>query len=141
MPYSDNMKDERKPSSLFPAGERIIRVLEMIETKSKAGNRMFQTVIEDVKTHATMTIFLVAEPKKRWMLKSLLTACQLPAGEDGVYNWDTTDVIGKTVVAMVEHYPEDWINREGNKVTSDKAKVTDFLSAPLSEEEVIWNEK
>lgn len=131
MPYSDDMSQERKPSTLFPAGIRLVRVLEMMETKSKAGNKMFQTVIEDSKTKSTMTCFLVAEPKKRWMLKSLLTACQLPAGEDGVYNWDVSDVIGKSAIANVQHKPEDWINREGQAVTTDKANVTEFICGEL----------
>lgn len=140
MPYSDDMSQEHKPSSIFPAGNRSIRVLEMMETTSKAGNRMFQTVIEDIKTKSTMTIFLVAEPKKRWMLKSLLTACQLPAGEDGVYNWDVTDVIGKSMLANVEHYQEDWINREGVTVKSNKAKVTEFIAGEVSPagEAIAW---
>lgn len=142
MVYSDDMSQERKPSSLFPEGKRAIRILEMMETKSKAGNRMFQTVIEDIKTKATMTCFLVAEPKKRWMLKSLLTACQLPAGADGVYKWDVTDVIGKSVIADIQHKNEDWINREGQTVTSPKANVTEFIAGELSAngEAIAWEE-
>lgn len=142
MPYSDDMSQERKPSTLFPSGQRAIRVLEMMETKSKAGNKMFQTVIEDIKTKATMTCFLVAEPKKRWMLKSLLQACQLPAGENGVYNWDVVDVIGKSVIASVQHKPEEWINREGVTVTTDKANVTEFIAGEISAngEVIAWEE-
>lgn len=139
--YKDDMSGEKKPSGLFPEGQRVVRVLEMMESKSKAGNRMFQTVIEDIKTKTNMTIFLVAEPKKRWMLKSLLSAVSAPAATDGVYDWSTADVIGHTVTAIVEHYTEPWINREGNEVTSTKSKVTEFLPATQTEEEVVWSEQ
>jgi hypothetical protein len=132
--YSDNMKDEKKPSGIIPAGMRKIRVTEMIEATSKAGNLMFNTTIEDVETHITMVEYLISVPKKRWKLKSLLSAVGLPAGEDGVYNWDTIDVIGKDCVANVEHYQEDWINKEGNTVKLNKARVTEFLPSMAWEE-------
>jgi len=142
MPYSDDMSQEKKPSSILPEGQRVVRITEMIETTSKAGNRMFQTVLEDVKTLSSMTVFLVAEPKKRWMLKSLLTACNVPAGADGVYSWDVEDVIGKSVIANVEHYTEPWINREGKEVMLNKAKVTEFIGGEISPagEVVAWKE-
>ncbi len=139
--YKDDMSQEKKPAGLLPEGERLVRVTEMIASVSKGGNKMFTTTIEDIKTKKTMTVWLVNEPKKRWMLKSLLNACNVAGGQDGVYEWNTLDVIGKTVVAMVEHYKEDWINKEGVTVKLDKAKVTDFLNAPQQqEEEIAWKE-
>jgi len=125
--YNHDMKEEKRPAMLLPEGARLVRITEMIFGKSKKDLDMFTTTIEDVKTHKSMQVWLVAEPKKRWMLKSLLTACELPAGEDGVYSWDVKDVIGKSVIAMIEHVEEPWINREGEEVKTMKAKVTEFI--------------
>ena len=125
--YQHQMKDERRPPSILQEGARLVRVTEMIFGTSKNGNEMYTTTIEDTKTHKSMQVWLVATPKKRWMLKSLLTACELPAGEDGVYDWSVKDVIGKSVIAMIEHVTEPWTNREGVEVMQTKAKVTEFI--------------
>jgi hypothetical protein len=127
MVYEHDMKEEKRPVQLLPEGPRLVRVTEMIFGKSKKDLDMFTTTIEDVKTHKSMVCWLGAEPKKRWMLKSLLTACEIPAGQDGIYSWDVKDVIGKTVIAMIEHKEEPWINREGEQVKTMKAIVTEFI--------------
>lgn len=138
--YKDDMSQEKKPAGLLPEGERLVKVTEMIAGKSKTGNNMFTTTIEDIKTHKTMQVWLVNESKKRWMLKSLLNACNVVAGQDGVYEWSVSDVIGKSIIAMIEHYKEDWVNREGVNVSLDKARVSDFLNAPKDETEVAWKD-
>lgn len=125
--YQDDMKDEKKPATILPEGLRLVRVTEMLSGVSKAGNKQFVTTIEDIKTRESMQVWLVAEPKKRWLLKSLLAAVGAPASADGVYDWSTTDVIGKVVVAQVKHFKEPWVNREGNEVLLDKCKVSEFL--------------
>jgi hypothetical protein len=140
--YQDDMKDEKKPSGIIPEGHRLVRVLEMMPDVSKSGNNMFVTVIEDVKTKTNMTVWLVSEPKKRWLLKSLLNAAEVPAGQDGVYDWSITDVLGKAVIAVIEHYQEPWVNREGVEVSLNKAKVTEFLK-PVKDstgESIAWEE-
>lgn len=142
--YKDDLSQEHKPSGIIAEGERAVRILEMIEGKSKSGNRMFTTTIEDIKTKTNMTVWLVAEPKKRWMLKSLLNACQVTAGADGVYDWSVKDVIGKTVSAIVEHFQDTYINKEAKEVTATKARVTEFLlyvpPQTINGEEVQWKD-
>ena len=127
--YQHDMSGEKAPAQLLPEGARLVRVTEVIASVSKKGNEMFITSIEDVKTHKSMQVFMVTEKGKRWMLKSLLTACELPAGQDHVYDWSVKDVIGKSVIAIIEHVQEPWTNREGVEVTTTKAKVTEFIQA------------
>lgn len=131
--YQDNMSEEKRPPVVLPEGLRLVRVTEMVKGTSKNGNKMFTTTIEDIKTRKSMQVWLVAEPKKRWMLKSLLGAVGLPASADGIYDWSTTDVIGKTVIACVEHYQEPWTNTDGKEIMQTKCKVTEFL---IPEEQV-----
>lgn len=139
--YKDDLSAEKKPFSLMPAGHRQVIVLEMIDGKSKSGNNMFTVTLEDIDTKSEMLVWLVSEPKKRWMLKSLLSAVGIAAGQDGVYDWSKSDVIGKQVTAIVEHYQEPWINREGKEVTSTKAKVTEFIGADLTPKPELHNGK
>ena len=83
-----NMSEERRPPSILQEGARLVRITEMIFGTSKNGNEMYTVTIEDTKTHKSMQVWLVATPKKRWMLKSLLAACEVPASEDGVYSFE-----------------------------------------------------
>ena len=126
MPEYD-MSQEKRPPSILQEGARLVRITEMIFGTSKGGNEMYTTTIEDTKTHKSMQVWLVATPKKRWMLKSLLAACEVPASQDGVYSFETKDIIGKSVIAMIEHVTEPWTNREGVEVMQTKAKVTEFI--------------
>jgi hypothetical protein len=122
-----NMSEERRPPSILQEGARLVRITEMIFGTSKNGNEMYTVTIEDTKTHKSMQVWLVATPKKRWMLKSLLSACEIPASQDGVYSFETKDIIGKSIIAMIEHVEEEWVNREGETVKTPKAKVTEFI--------------
>lgn len=141
MPEYD-MSGEKRPPQLLPEGARLVRVTEMMLGKSKADNEQYITTIEDVKTHKSMVIYLVAVPKKRWMLKSLLDACECPASQDGVYNFEVPSIIGKSVIAMVEHFQEPWINTKGENVTNTKAKVTEFIRPEhdATGEAIAWDE-
>lgn len=141
--YSDDLSQEKKPAGLIPEGQRLVKVLNMEASTSKGGNRMFITSIEDVETKTSTSIYLVSEPKKRWMLKSLLNAVGLEGGQDGIYSWSEEDVIGKEVIATVEHYDEPWINRLGEEVLSKKSKITDFSEATnldTAKENEAWEE-
>lgn len=131
--YQMNMSEEKHPPSMLPEGGRLVRITEMFFNKSKSsGNDMFTTTIEDIKTRKSMQVYLVAVPKKRWKLKSLLAACELPASEDGTYDFRILDVIGKTVIAIVEHSQEPWIKTDGTTVMQTKCNVSEFVKVELS---------
>lgn len=126
--YRDDMSKESKPRTRLPEGDRAVTVAAMVEKTSKQGNRMFVTTLWDNVTKDEMDVFLIAEQGKRWMLKQLLMAVGIKADTDGVVEWDVAAVIGKVVIAKVEHYQEPWINREGVEVMQDKAKVKSFVA-------------
>lgn len=141
--FRDDMSEEKKPASLLPEGLRGVRITEMIKGISKAGNNQFVTTVEDCQTRESMQVWLVAEPKKRWMLKSLLVAVKAPAGADGIYDWSLSDVIGKKVIANIKHYSEPWINKEGNEIMLPKCKVSEFLEfeeEKINGQDIAWDE-
>jgi hypothetical protein len=138
--YQSDMSSEKRPPSLLPEGNRLVEITEMIPDVSKNGNQMMTTLLTDVATKKSMTVWLVNEKGKRWLLKTLLVSCGLPAGQDGIYDWSPRDVLGKKVVAVVEHFTQPWINREGESVQQEKAKVLEFLVAEKDATGNAWEE-
>lgn len=138
--YQDDLSQEKKPAGLIPEGQREIMVISMEVGKSKAGNNQFKTTIEDVLTGISTDIYLVNEPKKRWRLKSLLDAVNVPKTADGKHDWSEEDVIGKKAIAIVEHYSEPWIDREGVERNLRKANIRDFKQITLNESTEQWSE-
>lgn len=136
--YQDDMSKEKRPTGLIPQGKREVIVTSMELGTSKAGNPQFITSIEDVLTSISMNLYLVNVSGKRWTLKSLLDSVEVPKNSEGEHNWSEEDVIGKKVIAIVEHYSEPWINKDGVEVMSNKAKVREFQK--LSNNNESWSE-
>ncbi len=126
MRYKHNMKNEKPPRQVLPEGWRELKVVDIQETVSKAGNEMFIVSLSDKETEAVIDIYCIATERKRWMLKSLLTASGVAAGQDGVYDWDADEVIGKVVLGKVKNEDEEWIDREGEKRTTPKSQIMEF---------------
>jgi hypothetical protein len=142
--YQDDMSNEKRPPVLLPEGDRRMVVTEMIKGTSKKGFEKYITVVEDVKTKKSLELHLSNKEGVRWVLKSLLSACGVEKNAEGKYDWSETDVIGKTVIGMVETIQEEWINREGETVKTPKSKITEFLEDSVPEPEkpqdVAWEE-
>ena len=126
MAYEHNMKGEHRPRPVLEEGWRKFKVIDCEEMTSKAGNEMFLVSVEDVETGGVLDVYCVATEKKRWLLKSLLGACQVEAAKDGIYKWDISDILEKEVMGKVENSDEEWINREGDTVTTKKSRITEF---------------
>lgn len=124
--YKHDMSDESEKKTLLPEGQRKFQIVDCKEAVSKSGNDMFIFTFKDVLLGQEEEVYAVAVKGKRWFLKSVLAACGVGAAEDGVYEWDIPDVMNKTVLGIVIHFDEEWINREGNKVKSKKHKITDI---------------
>ena len=127
MGYKMDMSQEKEKKPLLPEGWREFEIVACVEETSKAGNDMFKFKISDVLTNQEEEVYAIATQGKRWFLKQVLTACQVAAGEDGVYEWDIPDVIGQTIFGKVEHIEETWINRENKEIKTTKMKVTQIL--------------
>ena len=129
MGYSMDMNEEKRPSYkvLLPEGWRKFKIVGCVEKKSKSGNMMFVFTAEDVDTGYEDTWYAVAEAGKRWFLKTILDACGCPI-KDGVYEWDIDKVIGKYVMGLVVHEPNEYINREGEKVSTTQHRVQEIKS-------------
>ena len=129
MSYKHDMKSEKPPKQVLPEGWRNFKIADVQETVSKAGNEMFIVSLADEETGGNIEVYCVATPGKRWMLKSLLTAAGVKAGEDGVYDWEIDQVIDKVVSGKVKNEDEEWIDREGEKRVTTKSKIEEFKTA------------
>lgn len=123
MGYSMDMSQESERKQLLPEGWREFKIIGCEEGISKAGNDKFIFTIVDKGTGQEEELHPLSVPKKRWLLKQILAACNVPASADGVYDWDIPDVIDKDVMGRVEHYPDEWINTKGETVVSTKHRI------------------
>ena len=128
MGYNMDMSDEKKPQIkvCLPEGWRKFKLTYAEEQTSKQGNDMIVITAEDVETGYCDTWYALAVPKKRWFLKMILAACGCAASEDGVYDWDIPDIIGKSVEGLCVHEDNKWINRDGDEVVTQQHKVVDI---------------
>lgn len=128
MSYSDNLDNEQAPTRkrLLSQGWRIFQILKGIERTSKAGNPMFVFTIKDNETDYIEDIYCVSTPGKRWMLKCILSSCGIERNSDGNYNWDIPQLLNKDICGLVEHEPNEYINRSGETVKTTQHKIVDF---------------
>lgn len=128
--YQYDMTSEKAPTrrKLLPEGERGFEVVSCEPSISKSGNDMFIVELKDIETQYVDKVYLVATQGKRWMLKQLLTACGVPAGKDGVYDWSASDIIGKEVNGEVEHEDNEYIDRQGNTVKNKQHRIVSFTA-------------
>jgi hypothetical protein len=130
-----DMSEEKKPSVkiLLPQGWRQFKIVGCEEKTSKAGNLMFVLSAQDKETGYIDTWYAIAEAKKRWFLKSILVACGCKAGQDGVYDWEISDIMNKNVLGFVVHEDNEYINRDGETVKTKQHKVSDIMEAQQDE--------
>ena len=125
--FEMDMSNERKPKELFKPGETVVKILSMELQTSKSGNKMFKCEIQQVMTGATDTFFLVAEEKKRWLLKSLLDATgQFTKSKNNNYVFDIDKIVGMQVIAEIYHEEQPWIDTNGNQTTVKNNKIKTF---------------
>lgn len=127
--YQHDMTGEDKVAFEMEDGWHNFEIVSLEEKQSKAGNQMFVAkVVSQEDVGIGCDVYLVAEKGKRWFLKQLLKACDCPAGEDGVYDWDIEEIENKIVQGRVEHQQEDdWINRKGETQKGAlRARIVEF---------------
>jgi len=131
------MSREKAPKrkKLLPEGWRTFTILDCKEAKSKSGNDMFIFSIKDCLTGYEEDIYAIATQGKRWFLKTILDAVGCSASQDGVYDWDTDEVMNKEFSGLVEHEPNKYINREGETVETTQHKIVEVKEATENIEE------
>lgn len=125
MSYKMDMSKEQDKKILLPAGWRRFKITSCEEKVSKSGNDMFVFNFKDCETQQSEEVYAIATQGKRWFLKSILGACGVEAAQDGIYEWDIPDVLDQYVMGRVEHFDEEWIDREGKTRQTKKGKIVE----------------
>lgn len=138
MTYSMDMSEEKKPNikKILQEGWREFQIFSCEEQKSKSGNDMFKIGIKDVATDYEEFIYAISTKGKRWFLKQILSVCGIEAGQDGVYEWDKENIIGKNFMGLVIHEPNSYINRDGQEIKGIQHKISEVKECEI----VAWDE-
>lgn len=134
MGYKHDMSGEKEKKELIPEGWRKFEIYGCEEYTSKAGKPTFKLQILDSELGQDEEIYATAVKGKRWFLKQILAACGVAAAQDGVYEWDIPDILDKVIMGKVVHYPDTWINRSNQTITTTKWKIAE-VRAPETPEE------
>jgi hypothetical protein len=112
--------------SLMPEGWRFLRVENVVEGKSKAGNAQLIWTVEDVEEKLQDVIYTVAEQGKRWALKNMLLACGVKVENGETYVFELAELEGKTIAGLNKHVPNEFIDRQGNTQKNAQNKFKQF---------------
>ena len=119
-------------------GDHDLEIINMQEAISKQGNSKY--VIDFASADNPEDVLqqnLTNIPGKRWLLRQLLEAVGIKPekNKEGkkIYDWETDDVIGKTVTAQIVHDETPFIGRDGNEIVIPKAKVIKFKKLTIQE--------
>lgn len=119
--------NEKAPNrrTLLPVGWRNFTITDCIKTVSKKGNPQFKMTLTDDITVTTTDVYAVAMPGKRWTLKCILDSVGVEKQEADDYDY-SPELLGQKLSALVEHEPNDYINRQGEEVKGWQHRLVDF---------------
>lgn len=139
MGYVMDMSGEKKSirnDVLAEGCGKSLRIISCEESISKNGNEQFVFEFQEVSTGKVKTIYAISTQGKRWKLKSILTACGVSAGQDGVYQWEVNDVLSKIILADVVNNEEDFTNRKGEIKVILKTELYNFRKLEEKTEDI-----
>lgn len=133
----DDMTDDvGRNTWLPPEGWVDVEVVKMIEGISKQNNPKYTVDFASaVNPGEGLQQDLTNIPGKRWLVRSLIEACGIvpetvfdeeTGKERKIYNWEISDIEGKTVSGKIIHEPNDWRDRNNIEHHDKKAKFVQF---------------
>ena len=144
-----DMSEEKQPKRLLSEGWKRFCIMNVKDKNedgsdvlSKGGNKMILVTVQEESTKYSEIIYFVAEPKKRWFLKNLLDAIGITPDKsvDNQYVWEPQNLVGVEIQGLVQHEPNEYINRAGETVKGTQHKIVEFKPIDAKSEEVAWTE-
>jgi len=133
MTYTNNYQ-EKPPKKLLPAGWRVFLLTSAQEGTSKQGKPKVVVDLLDKESGYIDEQHLSTQPGTAWVWARLIRACGIAKD----VSFEVGDIRNKAVVGLVEHEPNEYINREGDTIKGVQHRITDF-KAYEDETEKIWN--
>lgn len=119
--YVMDMSKEGK-GKLLKKGWRRFEIIDCRKSISRAGNEQFIITMSDCETYQTIDVYVLAVEGKRWFLRNILQACQIPS-ENDKYTWGEADILGKIIDGRVENITEKFVNQFGQEKEGTNSKV------------------
>lgn len=121
-----SQEKEMVKRELMPEGDRILKILQVDQKTSKAGNEMLEFSVEDQETGKCDVICAVMTQGKRWALKNILFACGVVVEDGEIYVFEIEDLIDKTIIGKNKHIEEEFTDRKGELAKIKKNKFSQF---------------
>ncbi len=99
------------------------------KVSSQQNDMLVMQVALDSDPSQGSTVYMVTQEGKRWFLKQLLEACGITQNQEGNYDFDTDELIGKLVEAKVVNVNDEWVDRNGATQSKMKSKIVKFINA------------
>jgi hypothetical protein len=125
--YDMSQEKEMVQRELMPAGERKLKIINVEEKTSKAGNAMLEWTVIDTSTGAGDVICTVAVQGKRWAMKNMLDACGVKVANGEIYNFELCDLKDKIIIGVNKPFEDKYIDRKGEAKKQMKNKFTTFM--------------
>jgi hypothetical protein len=123
--YEFDMKGEGE-RVLLDNGWHLFYVSSMVPETSKQGNEMFVVTLEQPETGAVEPVYMITTRKKRWLLKSFLSACGVVPDGNGIFKFDPVQCVGMSVMGRNSQEPNEYTNRDGEPVKEMRNKIVEF---------------
>jgi hypothetical protein len=117
-----NYDAEKSPKRILPQGWRKFVVLSGSEGTSKAGKPKVILTIKDVEAEYVEEVHLSTQPGTAWVWGHLVKACGI--GKEQAPTWEI--ICNKEIMGLIEHEPNEYIDREGNTVKTMQHRYVDF---------------
>ena len=133
------MSKEKRPKNLLPLGWQEFEITACTdEFLSSNNNPQYKLDFSHKESGKTIEIYAVNIPKKRWLLKNIMEACGVPKDSEGNFNWPDNVplkeyLIGKRIMADVEHQERDWTAPDGNVLKLTDNKIVEVKSIEWKE--------
>lgn len=114
-----------KDTRLLPEGWRAFKVISGDANPSKKGNPMFTVQLKDEQTGIVAPVYLMRTPGKRWNLKLVLEAIGVEKQDDDNYDY-LPEIIGQRLMGEVVHEPNEYMNRQGEMVSTMQHRINSF---------------
>lgn len=128
--FNTQFKNEKAPKvkTVFEAGWNYWNVTGIKQEVSKSSkNPMFVITLEHANICQPIDVYAIAVQGKQWLLMQFLKACGIKVEEGVELNWDSSDVLGKTIMGFVQNEDNNWIDREGQSRSDKQSKISNFL--------------
>lgn len=133
----DDMTDDVVRGVWLPQeGWHELEIVKMTEGTSKAGNSKYTIEFVSTEDYGNgLQQDITNIQGKRWLLRQLIEACGIIPEEiveeftgktRKVYDWEISNIEGKTVYAKIIHEDNNWIDRSGTEHHDKKAKIVEF---------------